>query len=323
MPVVLSQRTWHGDQKYNDREGVIYHYPRQYRGRINDFDRFIYYRPATGAFEGERSTYIGHGVLGVSIEDWARPNLWYVDIAWYEPFEHPVPLRQSSVFFETESSRSPQFQSAARQIRDTAYYRILMLGGVSAAREFVPVTTESVLLTGYSALITEAPKDVFREALIIPEGTGYVPSGKALPSVYESAALQERARKDHNATLELIRRSAERIGGRCWYNNNIDLFVRYGDQALLVEAKSLNDARQSVDRMRYGMGQLFDYRVRYRAEVAGAEPVLAFGALPDRATGWVTTILQENGIAFIARDGQQLVPLNERAQALAICANSV
>jgi hypothetical protein len=322
MPVVLSQRTWHGDPKYLDREGVIYHYPRQYRGRINDFDRFIYYRPAMGALEGERSTYIGHGVLGVSIEDWARPNHWFVDVAWYEPFERPVPLRQNNLFVETESSTSPQFQSAARQIRETAYYRILMLGGVSAAREFAPVTTESVLTVGYSPLVTEAPKDAFREAPTIPEGTGYVPSGKALPSVYESAALQERARKDHNATLELIRRSAERLGGHCWYNNNIDLFVRCGEQALLVEAKSLNDARQSVDRMRYGMGQLFDYRVRYKAEVAGAEPVLAFGAPPDRATGWVATILQENGIAFIARDGQRLVPLNERAQALAICANS-
>ncbi len=104
------------------------------------------------------------------------------------------------------------------------------------------------------------------------------------------------------------------------YNNNIDLFVRYGDQSLLVEAKSLNDARQSVDRMRYGMGQLFDYRVRYKAEVAGAEPVLAFGAPPDRASGWITTILQENGIAFVARDRERLVPLNERATAIALFA---
>jgi len=323
MPVVLSQRTWHADAdpKYLDREGVIYHYPRQYRGRINDFDRFIYYRPAMGALEGERSTYIGHGVLATSFEDWARPNHWFVDVAWYEPFERPVALRQNGLFVETESPTSPQFQSAARQIRETAYFRILMLAGVSAAREFAQVTTESVLSSGYSPLITEAPRDEFREALVIPEGTGYVPSGKALPSVYETAALQERARKDHNATLELIRRSAERLGGRCWYNNNIDLFVRCGEQNLLVEAKSLNDARQSVDRMRYGMGQLFDYRVRYKAEVAGAEPVLAFGAPPDGATRWVTTILQENGIAFIARDGQRLIPLNERAEALAICAN--
>ena len=321
MPVVLSQRTWHDDPKYLDREGVIYHYPRQYRGRINDFDRFIYYRPATGASEEERSTYIGHGVLGVSIEDWARAGHYFVDIGWYEPFEHPVPLRQANAFVETESPTSPQFQSAARPIRETAYYRILMLGGVSAGHEFAPpATTETVLTAGYSLLATEAPRDTLREALTIPEGTGYVPSGKALPSVYESAALQERARKDHNSTLELVRRRAERLGGHCWYNNNIDLLVRCGDQALLVEAKSLNDPRQSVDRMRYGMGQLFDYRVRYKAEVAGAQPVLAFGTPPDRATVWITTILEENGIAFIARDRDRLIPLNARAESLAILA---
>jgi hypothetical protein len=194
-----------------------------------------------------------------------------------------------------------------------------MLGGVSAGREFAPpLTTETVLSAGYSPLIFEAPRDAFREATTIPEGTGYVPLGKALPSVYESAALQERARKDHNETLELIRRHSERLGGRCWYNNNIDLYVRYGDQSILVEAKSLNDVRQSVDRMRYGMGQLFDYRVRYKDEVAGAEPVLAFGAAPDRETGWIATILQENGIAFVARDRERIVALNERAAALAI-----
>jgi hypothetical protein len=319
MAVVLSQRTWHGDAKYLDREGVIYHYPRQYRGRINDFDRFIYYRPAGGALPGEASTYVGHGVLGLSIEDWARAGHWFVDIAWYEPFARPVPLRESEAFVETESTTSPQFQSAARTIRETAYYRILSLGGVSAGREFAPVaTTASVLTLGYSAPSTDPPKDAFREALSIPEGTGYVPSGKALPSIYESAALQERARKDHNATLEQIRRAAARLGGTCWYNNNVDLFVRLNEQKLLVEAKSLTDPRQSVDRMRYGMGQLFDYRVRYQAETAGAEPVLAFGAMPDRATGWVANILQENGVALIARDGERLLPLNARAEALAI-----
>jgi hypothetical protein len=321
VPVVLSQRTWHDDPKYLDREGVIYHYPRQYRGRINDFDRFVYYRPATGASPEERSTYIGHGVLGTSYEDWARSGHYFMNIAWYEPFERPVSLHEGDVFVETESAASPQFQSAARPIRETAYYRILMMGGVSAGREFEPpVTTESVLSAGYSPLLVEMPRDSFREAIKIPEGTGYVPSGSALPSVYESAALQERARKDHNATLELIRWRAERFGGRCWYNNNIDLFVRYGDQSLLVEAKSLNDVRQSVDRMRYGMGQLFDYRIRYRAEVAGAEPVLAFGAAPDRASGWITTVLQENGIAFVARDRERLVPLNDLAAAIALFA---
>ena len=107
-----------------------------------------------------------------------------------------MPLRQDNVFVETESGSGPQFQSAARPIRETAYYRILMLGGVSVGREFAPpLTTETVLSAGYSPLVVEAPRDDFREAITIPEGTGYVPSGKALPSVYESAALQERARK--------------------------------------------------------------------------------------------------------------------------------
>ena len=81
MPVVLSQRVVREYSRYLDREGVIYHYPRQYRGRINDFDRFVYYRPATDAPPDERSTYIGHGVLGVSIEDWARAGHWFADIA--------------------------------------------------------------------------------------------------------------------------------------------------------------------------------------------------------------------------------------------------
>jgi hypothetical protein len=139
MPVVLSQRTWHDDPKYLDREGVIYHYPRQYRGRINDFDRFIYYRPATGASTEERSTYIGHGILGTSFEDWARSDHYFINVAWYEAFEQPVPLRQGDTFVETESAMSPQFQSAARPVRETAYYRILMLGGVSAGREFAPL----------------------------------------------------------------------------------------------------------------------------------------------------------------------------------------
>lgn len=109
MPVVLSQRTWRDDPKYLDREGVIYHYPRQYRGRTNDFGRFIYYRPARGASEEERSTYIGHGVLGVSIDDFVRPDHYYVDIALYKPFDRPVPLRNGDVFVETESVSSPQF----------------------------------------------------------------------------------------------------------------------------------------------------------------------------------------------------------------------
>jgi hypothetical protein len=311
MPVVLSQRTWHEDPKYLHREGVIYHYAPQYRTRVIAYERFIYYRPATGADREEASSYFGHGVLGAPFKDPHREAHWYVPIAWYERFLRPVPLLEpEGWFYETEAMRKPQFQSAVRAITETAYYRLLAMGGVSAFRKSVPLlTTENVGSYGFRSAM-EAPKDSFRIVISIPEGTGYVPSGSALPSVYESAALQERAREDHQATLELIRSAVERSGGSCWYNNNVDLFARVGERRFLIEAKSLNDPTTAVDRMRYGMGQLFDYRVRYRAELEDAEPVLAFGAPPAFELAWIATILQENAVRFVANVGERIAALN-------------
>lgn len=69
--------------------------------------------------------------------------------------------------------------------------------------------------------------------------------------------------------------------------------------------------------MRYGMGQLFDYRVRNEAEVAGAEPVLAFGTPPERRDAWIANILEGNGIALVSLIGGSLRALNPRAERLA------
>jgi hypothetical protein len=90
------------------------------------------------------------------------------------------------------------------------------------------------------------------------------------PSIYESANLQERARQDHQETLELIRKATARLGGSTFYNNYLDLYLRIGEHRFVVEAKSLNNPQRAVDRMRYGMGQLFDYRIRLAAEISGA-----------------------------------------------------
>jgi hypothetical protein len=84
----------------------------------------------------------------------------------------------------------------------------------------------------------------------------------------------------------------------------------------LVEAKSLNDLRSSVDRMRYGIGQLADYSFRYRDDLQGAQSVLAFGRVPDRQTAWIADVLQDNDIAFVALDREDVVPLNDRARGL-------
>ena len=300
MPIVLNQQAWHPAPRYLDREWVIYHYPRRYRSNITPYERFIYYRPATFALREERSTYFGHGVLGVPFEDPFRSDHSYVPIAWAERFPNVVPLHDAAqTFYETESSAQPSFQNSARRISETAFFRILALGGVSSRADFSPaMTTETVAASGF-VLSASAPKDRFRAAIQIPEGTGYVPSG-ALPDLYEAAALQERARRDHQDVLERIRQATVRLGGRALYNNNVDLLVEVGESRYLIEAKSLNDPNAAVDRMRYGMGQLFDYRVRYEAEVAGAQPVLAFGARPAPAVAWIGDVLEVNRVGFIA-----------------------
>ncbi len=46
-----------------------------------------------------------------------------------------------------------------------------------------------------------------------------------------------------------------------------------------------------VEGPRYGMGQLFDYSVRYRAEIGLAKPVLAFSDNLGPDVAWVSEIL--------------------------------
>jgi hypothetical protein len=152
----------------------------------------------------------------------------------------------------------------------------------------------------------------------VPQGTGYRPTGKAV-DVYESAALQERARADHQRVLRVMHERVAERGGNTLFNNNIDMFAVVRGQRLLIEAKSVNAPHVAVDRMRYGIGQLADYAIRYRSELAESQRVLAFGSLPSADASWISTILQQNDVAFVGLSGdERLVALNERAEKLAI-----
>ena len=320
MPVILSQR-FIGEEKnpkYRDVERVIYHYPRVYFSRVLPGDRFIYYRPIKGSTAADAGTYFGHGRLGVPFADIADPNLRFVDIRGYQQFPKPVGLRDSAnSWIETGSSSGPQFQAAVREISLYDYHRILIAAGLSLT-EVKALPTVDNLLDGLVSQLVMAPIDELRKAAVIPDGTGYVWKGGALPNLAESAALQERARADHQRVLQKITQTVDRRGGEWWFNNNIDLFARIGEQKLLIEAKSLANPDRAVDRMRYGMGQLFDYRVRYAAKVAGATPVLAFGTPPVRSDAWIANILNANGVAFVGLMNGQVRALNQNAEHLAI-----
>jgi hypothetical protein len=319
VPLVLSQHFHGADRPYDDVEGALYHYPRVYFSRVKPFSHFIYYRPlGESARRPDSKTYFGHGTLGMPYEDPRDPSRRFVDVIQYEAFPRLVGLQDGfGNYYETGTTVQFQAQAAVREISDIAYHRMLAAAGVALTGVSLLPNTTLVPTLPYAA-VSRWPMDDFRTIREIPGGAGYVPRGGDPPNVYEAAALQERARKDHQGVLASIAALAHARGGQTLYNNNVDLVVRLGEERILVEAKSLNDPHSAVDRMRYGMGQLFDYGVRYRAQLAGATPLLAFGRPPDADTAWIADILGENEVAFACLADGDVRPFNEKARGLTL-----
>lgn len=318
MPTVLMQRAWQDDPQYKDTEFVVYHYPEQYFDRIRGGEQFVYYRPSRGARAGEASSYFGCGVLGSVYADPADPTHRYVDIEKPIPFAKPVPyVDGNGQMYESRYTNRSAFQGqSVRHIDDLDFYRILAAAGLTGS-VFADAPSVADAIAGRVSPLIAPPRDAFRPLSVVPDGTGYRPTGNAI-DVYESAALQERARADHQDTLRLIKGEVDRRGGACLYNNNVDLLASFGEQRYLIEVKSLARPLSAVDRMRYGMGQLFDYSVRYRAQIGNAKPVLAFGSMLSPDVGWVSDILEGNNVAFVARERDGLRPVNELAKDLPI-----
>jgi hypothetical protein len=318
MPVVLMQRAWRDDPKYKDTEFVVYHYPQQYFDRIGGGEKFVYYRPSRGASTEQASTYFGCGELGDVWDDPYDARHRYVSISKPIRFAQPVPFADSlGKMYESHFGTRNAFQGQSiRYLDDLDYHRILAAAGLVGAVVAMAPTIDDVIAGRASPLFTP-PTDEFRSLLVVPEGTGYRPRGDG-PDVYEAAALQERARADHQSTVRLIKERVDASGGTCLYNNNVDILAEFSGRRFLIEVKSLNDAASAVDRMRYGMGQLFDYSVRYRAKIGKANPVLAFGKMPRNDVAWIASILQGNDVAFVASEAGSLKPMNDLARELPV-----
>lgn len=318
MPVILTQHFSPSDRTYEDAEFSLYHYPRVYFSRIRPYDRFIYYRPlGKSRARTDSKHYFGHGMLGQWYDDPRRTDHRFVDLIRGEYFPLLVPLIDDlGHYFETETERQPQAQAAVREISETAYYRILAAGAASSGRLSLLPSTEAVHELPTPLAAGGIPRDRFREIMAIPAGAGYVPSGEGMLNVYESAALQERARADHQDALASIQSAVLRAGGSTWYNNNVDLFARMGEARFLIEAKSLNDVRDAVHRVRYGIGQLADYTFRYGDELQAPEKVLAFAAPPPREAAWLRDVLEQERTAFVSAHDGHVEALNARARTL-------
>ena len=261
--------------------------------------------------------YFGYGRLGQWFPDPVRADHRFAPIISGDRFKRLVPIAENDgTFFETEDTRRPQFQSAVRPISETAYWRILAAGGVTQGDLNALPDTEAIAASAYPLPSIAAPTDPFRSILDIPPGAGYVPRGDTQLNIYEAAALQERARADHQRVLKVIQHEVARRGGATFYNNNVDLHARLGERSFLIEAKSLNRASDAVGRMRYGIGQLADYAYRYETELGGAERVLAFGSLPTAENTWVGNVMDRESVAFVCSLGDRVVALNHAAASL-------
>jgi hypothetical protein len=320
VPVVLTQHFSPTDRVYQDAEYSLYHYPRVYFSRVRPYDRFIYYRPlGKSRVRADSKHYFGHGVLGEWFADPHSAEHRFVNIIQAEPFRRLVSIVDGlGRYFETESDRTPQFQAAVRDVSETAYYKILATADMSSAGLSLLASTESIAALPFPGQSTPVPRDAFRKIETIPPGAGYVPSGTTIPNVYESAALQERARRDHQDVLQTIQREVLRQGGSTWYNNNVDLFASIAEKRFLIEAKSLGDVRTAVDRVRYGIGQLADYAYRYSSELGAPQKILAFGSRPSRDVAWLGNVLDQERTAFVHAAEGIIEPLNETARELPI-----
>ena len=321
--LVLMQREWNDRPTYLDVPGVIYHYPERYFPYINGFERFLYYRPQRGAIAAEASTYVGFGTLSQPFPDPDDPTHRYVGVSQYQPFVRPVPYADNGGgFYEsTFASRTAFTGRSVRRISPTDFFRILAAAGM-VGDPYANLESADAVVQGTPPLsrIVQPPRQPFRDMPFVPKGTGYRPSGSVV-DVYESASLQERARADHQRVLRVIHERVAERGGTTLFNNNVDMFAVLPGQRLLIEAKSLNAPHVAVDRMRYGIGQLADYSVRYRSDLGDSQRVLAFGTLPSPEASWIGTILEQSEVAFVGlSETERLVALNPRAEKLALFA---
>ena len=215
--LVLSQHRQRpgGENKYLDVEGGLYHYPRQYFSLIEGYEAFLYYRPQRGALPSERSTYVGYGRLLDVFPDPDRLDHRYVRVEDYRQFARPVPFEEhigAGDLYETGFLRRNEFQGrSVRRISGLDYMRILAAGAIAGDpfSAFRSVDDEAPFSLQMLERLPRLPPIQPLVAIdTIPEGAGYIPTG-TLVDLRESAALQERARADHQAVLKVSSRRPE------------------------------------------------------------------------------------------------------------------
>lgn len=136
MPLVLvhNEVVANPDHQWDDVEGVHYHYPAKYRGKVLTGESFVYYR-GVHRMGGKRgpAEYVGAGRIGKIWPDPARKNAWYCAVVDYVRFPTPVTAKVNGQ--NREDIPSNLWRDGVRALDPQVYTEIMAegVGSVSTA----------------------------------------------------------------------------------------------------------------------------------------------------------------------------------------------
>lgn len=153
---------------WQDATGERYQYPNQYKNKVLEGRRFIYYRGSRRA-DGTKQTpeYFGHGVIGETYVDPTtdtstpkRTWKWLCNIAEYSPFESPVLFKKMTGDYYEQISQN-QWGVAVRELSEDVYKEILTAGGVevgasSFSTQDAPIPTQ---ITAKNSLLSKLAQE--------------------------------------------------------------------------------------------------------------------------------------------------------------------
>lgn len=155
MPLILVQNEITAGNKYDhwqDDEGVQYHFPNQYKGKVKEGEAFIYYKGSRRA-DNKRGIpeYFGFGRIGKVWRD-PLPNKkkhknrpdWYCEIIDYIPFKYTVPSRNGETYLEKIPKNL--WSVAVRSISLDVYNAILKKASIEIADEDIIIKPNSPIL---------------------------------------------------------------------------------------------------------------------------------------------------------------------------------
>ncbi|MCS1380770.1 DUF3883 domain-containing protein [Lysinibacillus sphaericus] len=123
--------TENDESKWDDKTGVLYHFPTKYINKLTSGTRVIYYKGTmkNKAYEDFRLTrfphYFGVATIGEVHKDEENPKQYYAQILDFIPFDKPVINKDENNHYYEEVIRENHWRDGVRKISEEVYIKIL------------------------------------------------------------------------------------------------------------------------------------------------------------------------------------------------------